>query len=260
MNDLNEVLIASRLTRDPLLRKTHGGTDLCTLTIATERSFTRETGARRGKDTLLIPVTARGALGLCGGSRQGPHDARPWVAETWAPARREGRMRDCRRGDAGGVGDLEAEGRRGRRGCEIRPARARRGQGKMRERSDANASGASVQVSTMPGGDTRRMARSASPERVSVQDLRPSSCRRGYGVAWREIRALQLARFPSCQRCGAPATEADHTPAYVPGTDHAAYRLTSLCHRCHSKKTGRELGAFAKAQRGGGSNIYSFST
>lgn len=66
---------------------------------------------------------------------------------------------------------------------------------------------------------------------------RPSLASRGYTRQWRELRAVQLARYPYCAWCGAPATQVDHSPAYVQGTDHRDYTLTSCCQRHHSMKT-----------------------
>lgn len=74
-------------------------------------------------------------------------------------------------------------------------------------------------------------------------DLRPSSARRGYGPAWKRIRARVLAS------AGIPRElwseyDVDHEPAYDPDVepDHLAYKLTPRLHGEHSKKTNREDG------------------
>ena len=62
MNDLNEVLITGRLTRDPELKETRGGTDLCVFSIAVNRYFKRDTGNDWGEEVSYIEVTAWGLL------------------------------------------------------------------------------------------------------------------------------------------------------------------------------------------------------
>ena len=57
---------------------------------------------------------------------------------------------------------------------------------------------------------------------------------------WESIRAGQLARFPSCWQCGAPATEVHHVHGRAAG--HGPGNLRSLCHSCHATITGREGG------------------
>ena len=75
---------------------------------------------------------------------------------------------------------------------------------------------------------------------------RPSSQRRGYGRAWRIVRALQLNAHPKCARCGAVATDVDHIiPKSAGGTNKWA-NLQSLCHSCHSSKTVTQDGGFGR--------------
>ena len=54
------------------------------------------------------------------------------------------------------------------------------------------------------------------------------------------IRAAQLAAFPSCAGCGAPATEVHHVRGREAG--HGPGNLASLCHDCHARITHREAG------------------
>lgn len=69
---------------------------------------------------------------------------------------------------------------------------------------------------------------------------------RGYGHAWRKVRAMILRRDAYlCQACKAvgkltPATEVDHfTPKAHGGTDAPA-NLRAICRECHRAKTARE--------------------
>jgi 5-methylcytosine-specific restriction enzyme A len=70
---------------------------------------------------------------------------------------------------------------------------------------------------------------------------RGNSQARGYGAAWRKIRARVLERDGhTCRRCGQVANQVDHVvPKHKGGSDDEA-NLVSLCRRCHDKKTGRE--------------------
>ncbi len=68
-------------------------------------------------------------------------------------------------------------------------------------------------------------------------DSRINSSRRGYGAAWRVLRANWLKRNPCCCYCGAVGTDVDHiVPRRCGGTDDAD-NLQTLCHSCHSRKT-----------------------
>jgi hypothetical protein len=57
---------------------------------------------------------------------------------------------------------------------------------------------------------------------------------------WPAIRAAQLAAFPRCRDCGAPATEVHHIRGRAAG--HGPDNLASLCGPCHSVITHREAG------------------
>jgi len=57
---------------------------------------------------------------------------------------------------------------------------------------------------------------------------------------WPQIRAAQLAAFPLCAGCGAPATEVHHVRGRAGG--HGPDNLRSLCHDCHAEITHREAG------------------
>ena len=63
---------------------------------------------------------------------------------------------------------------------------------------------------------------------------------RGYGSAWRKLRARTLRAEPTCRTCGAPATTVDHiTPKHL-GGDDTPTNLQSLCDSCHASKTEQE--------------------
>ena len=83
-------------------------------------------------------------------------------------------------------------------------------------------------------------------------DDRPSSAARGYGAQWRRVRAAHLKAHPYCVDCGRAATDVDHNPRYIVGTDHRAYLLLSKCHKHHSEKTASEDGGFGNRVGGGG--------
>lgn len=54
--DLNKVLLAGRLTRDPELRYVQSGTALCKFALAVSRKYRTKSGEQR-EDTLFINVT-----------------------------------------------------------------------------------------------------------------------------------------------------------------------------------------------------------
>jgi 5-methylcytosine-specific restriction protein A len=73
----------------------------------------------------------------------------------------------------------------------------------------------------------------------AFDQTRPPSSRRGYGGAWRIIRARVLREEPICW-CGEPTTEVDHiVPLSAGGTD-ARENLRALCKRHHSARTRRD--------------------
>ena len=73
--------------------------------------------------------------------------------------------------------------------------------------------------------------------------------RRWYSTAsWKRMRAAHLASEPWCRACAergilTPATEVDHIEAHRGDYELFANddNLQSLCHRCHSRKTMREM-------------------
>lgn len=86
-------------------------------------------------------------------------------------------------------------------------------------------------------------------ERVYQQTFdsgRPGPRQRGYTSKWEKRRRKFLENFPTCAMCGAPATDVDHIIAKADGGSDDAGNLRSLCHSCHSTRTGEEQGHFAK--------------
>lgn len=104
---------------------------------------------------------------------------------------------------------------------------------------------------TIPGCPNRvergsRCAIHQTERHTLIDERRESSTKRGYDAEWRKIRATFLAEYPLCVRCladGLPivATEVDHIKPLRHGGTHDYSNLQSLCHRCHSAKTMREL-------------------
>jgi 5-methylcytosine-specific restriction enzyme A len=74
-------------------------------------------------------------------------------------------------------------------------------------------------------------------------------------AAWQDTRATFLRNHPTCVRCGARATEADHVlprRQLVEAGFHnpdAPELLQSLCGSCHRRKSVEEDGAFGRASK-----------
>jgi single-strand DNA-binding protein len=87
MADLNKVFLMGRLTFDPELRRTPGGTAVADLRMATTRSWTGRDGERRD-ETLFIDVTVwdRQAENCCQYLRKGSgiHVEGAMKMDTWA--------------------------------------------------------------------------------------------------------------------------------------------------------------------------------
>lgn len=68
--------------------------------------------------------------------------------------------------------------------------------------------------------------------------------------SWRQRRAKQLREHPTCVKCGAPATVADHIDPIGLGGDWFG-PLQSMCTKCHNRKSSSEGGKASKAKRKG---------
>lgn len=81
-----------------------------------------------------------------------------------------------------------------------------------------------------------------------ARDQRPSAALRGYGHAWRKLRALILAERPLCEApgCNRPAKDVDHRVARAKGGTDDESNLVAYCHSCHSKKTVAEDNGFGR--------------
>lgn len=70
----------------------------------------------------------------------------------------------------------------------------------------------------------------------------PNSGARGYGHAWRKIRAEHLRKFPECVYCGEPADRVDHIDNDQTNNDES--NLASCCVGCHGRKSVAVDGVF----------------
>jgi len=80
--------------------------------------------------------------------------------------------------------------------------------------------------------------------RRGADEARPSAAKRGYGRAWRRLRAAKLARDPICEidGCDQPAVDVHHrVPVRVTGRVLVSLdELLSMCHSHHSQRTVEE--------------------
>ncbi|MEM4234189.1 MAG: HNH endonuclease signature motif containing protein [Candidatus Methanomethylicaceae archaeon] len=81
---------------------------------------------------------------------------------------------------------------------------------------------------------------------VASTDKRLSPSKRGYGHAWRKVRAAFLVAHPLCQDCLADnrttlATEVHHITKHRndPALLYDFANLMALCKRCHARRTAR---------------------
>jgi single-strand DNA-binding protein len=61
MNNLNSILIEGNMVRDPLLRTTPKGTQVCTFTLASNRFFKQETGLEKEVSFFEVEAWAKSA-------------------------------------------------------------------------------------------------------------------------------------------------------------------------------------------------------
>jgi 5-methylcytosine-specific restriction endonuclease McrA len=68
----------------------------------------------------------------------------------------------------------------------------------------------------------------------------PSSKHRYDSGHWRELRARVLREQPTCEVCGASATDVDHIVAHADGGTDDRENLRALCKPCHKKHTAEQ--------------------
>jgi single-strand DNA-binding protein len=180
MADLNKVFLMGRLTFDPELRRTPGGTAVTELRLATTRSWSGRDGERR-EDTLFIGVTVwdRQAENCCQFLRKGSsvHVEGSLKMDTWDD-KNTGEKRskilvnadrvqflDSRRGDSGGAMSGNSEDDFAGAPQTAREPAARRG-GAAPARGDGGAS--------EPRGSTNGPGRPAYPP-TTAADNSPSN-------------------------------------------------------------------------------------
>lgn len=69
------------------------------------------------------------------------------------------------------------------------------------------------------------------------EQQRGSASERGYGYGWRVARAEFLKRHPTCEACGARATQVHHVVRLKMGGHQDSGNLLALCATCHSRET-----------------------
>lgn len=86
------------------------------------------------------------------------------------------------------------------------------------------------------------------PWRAKGRSTRPraTSAARGYGAAWRRLRAQVLREQPVCavDTCDRPATDVHHLVAKARGGTDDRRNLIGLCHKHHSSVTAKVDGGF----------------
>jgi single-strand DNA-binding protein len=71
MNNLNSILIEGNLVRDPLLRSTQKGTQVCTFTLASNRFFKQDSGLEKEVGFFAVEAWAKLADHCCSQGRKG---------------------------------------------------------------------------------------------------------------------------------------------------------------------------------------------
>jgi 5-methylcytosine-specific restriction protein A len=82
---------------------------------------------------------------------------------------------------------------------------------------------------------------------AAFDKLRKSARARGYDAKWEKTRVVFLEYHPKCMNCRVfPAVDVDHIIAKRDGGSDEWNNLRSLCHSCHSARTGRDQGHFRR--------------
>jgi 5-methylcytosine-specific restriction protein A len=86
-------------------------------------------------------------------------------------------------------------------------------------------------------GEACPVAAARTKERKARADSRrPSARQRGYTKEWEEAAKVYLSAYPSCRRCGGPASLVDHVTPHK-GNQQLFWdrrNWQSLCTNCHS--------------------------
>jgi 5-methylcytosine-specific restriction endonuclease McrA len=88
----------------------------------------------------------------------------------------------------------------------------------------------------LSGEQCALVAERTKARKAKADKQRPSARARGYDAEWERARADWLAAYPSCRRCGAPATLVDHIIPIRKAPHRRLDRTNfqSLCTPCHS--------------------------
>lgn len=92
------------------------------------------------------------------------------------------------------------------------------------------------------------------PKGSSGWSYTTSAAERGYGAAWRKLRARILKRDPLCVPCRAnghvtASTEVDHVKPKAEGGSDADDNLQGICTPCHRAKTAADNSRARQADR-----------
>ncbi len=85
--------------------------------------------------------------------------------------------------------------------------------------------------------------------REALPDARPAYYQRYNDPEWKRIRAAYIKAHPLCAECGEKGKHVDHISSRAKGGTNEESNLQTLCHRCHSRKTGQMDGGFGNPVR-----------
>jgi 5-methylcytosine-specific restriction protein A len=127
-------------------------------------------------------------------------------------------------------------------GPDFRPDRKFRAFDPRYQQARPRHSGYSSSFLKALGRDCSGLAEDPKCEKHKSQSYelqRGSSAKRGYGAKWQRLRQVILSRDNYiCAACIRMATDVDHILPRSKGGMHDPDNLQSLCHECHSRKTG----------------------
>jgi 5-methylcytosine-specific restriction enzyme A len=85
--------------------------------------------------------------------------------------------------------------------------------------------------------------------RAAHPDTRPAYYQRYNDPEWKQIRAAYIKAHPMCAECGEKGKHVDHIKPRSQGGTNDMGNLQTLCHSCHSRKTGQGDGAWGNPVR-----------